>query len=207
MKKTLLFAIILSAVLFGCGKDCNESSTNTNNSSETSNQQETEASDVEEVHIDESDMEYFENLDEFKRSDFYANLVSSGITPYLLQYDEERYELQMIYAEHEFYTFMFNDNVSDHYVRYTIDCDTYMKDVSEFGVNAIAVDSIITTAERNGKKYDVYVRSSTLTDERNYSLSYLPFDRYGASISIGNAQTPDEILEYFDDFELVPDNG
>lgn len=212
MKKTLLFAIILSAVLFGCGKDYNEPSTNTNNSSEASiseisKQQETEASEVEEVHIDEGDMEFFESLDEFKKTEFYNKMKEEGFTPYLLEYDEERYTFCSIVTARNYYEYILYDELNKKNVYCAVHYDTYKTSVDQFGANAISVDSMTTTAERNGKKYDVYISSSTLTDERDYLLCYLPFDKYESIISTNHAETPDEILEYFDDFELVPDNG
>lgn len=212
MKKTLLISMIMSALLCGCGNAHKEPSTNSNNSSEasiseTSNQQKTEVPDDEEVHIDESDMEFFESLDEFKKTEFYNKMKEEGFTPYLLEYDEERYSFCSIVTARNYYEYILYDELNEKNVYCAVHYDTYMKDVSEFGVNAIAVDSIITTAERNGKKYDVYISSSILTDERNYLICYLPFDKYKSIISADGAETPDEILEYFDDFELVPDNG
>ena len=195
--KKLICALTLTVMLCGCG-----------NSESTSVSEKNMVSDavvVEGCSGDEDRRITYDSLDEFRGSTFYRTMKESGYTPYMLQYDEERYTFERIVSDAKFYEYYLLDNIAEKVVCYEIQYDSYKVNVEQFGENAPTERNIKTTAERDGQVYDVYLSTSAYTDEVNYYLNYLPFEHYEVSFSVGNNSTADEILAYFNEFTLVPD--
>lgn len=157
--------------------------------------------DAEEV----SDISY-STVNEFKGSTFCSTMKSDGYTPYLLEYDEERYSLVRLSSEKTWYTYNLYDNIEKKNISYTIMYDSYVEKIEDFAeYSGGTSEDIITKAQRNGTEYDVYLSKTPYIEDTNYGLLYIPAEGCEACIYAYNS-TSDEILEYFDDFELVAES-
>lgn len=197
--KKLICALILTAMLCGCG--------NSESASISDESLVTENNVIQGCDGDEDISATYNTLRDFRVSTFYSNIIKSGCTPYVLEYDEERYTFEKIISNAGFYMFILNDNVTDKEIHCTITYDTYVKNISQLQEIFPYENNILTTAERDGEVYDVYLITSQYDEIENYSLSYLPYAGYEVSISAGDDSTADEILSYFNEFTLVPDEG
>lgn len=195
--KKLIYALTLTVMLCGCG-----------NSESTSVSEKNMVSDavvVEGCSGEEDRRITYDSLDEFRGSTFYRTMKESGYTPYMLQYDEERYTFERMVSDAGFYIFCLKDSLTDKAVQCTITYDTYVTEMSQLQEIFPYEKNILTTVERDGEVYDVYLVTSPYDEVENYSLSYLPYMGYEVSIRVGNNSSADEILAYFNEFTLVPD--
>ncbi|MBQ8296781.1 MAG: hypothetical protein IJX77_03260 [Ruminococcus sp.] len=210
--KKILCIIALQLLLCGCE---NTEKTFTSENVESATVTTTEISPEEtEVFVDEDTSIIYETLDAFKSSDFYNTMKSEGYPPYLLEFDEERYDLGKIISNTSSYDYILYDNEAEVNIVYSIMYDTYIEEMSDLQAAFPYSDNILTTAECGGEIYDVYLitspynvdseKNSTFTD---YDLAFLPDFRYEAYLTINGITTTDEILSYFDDFVLVPDES
>ena len=204
--KKLLFIFTITAMLCGCG-DVKESAESSEVSLyEAVTEEENEVSD-ENVYIDEDRTIFYDTLDEFRSSEFYSAMKSEGVTPYVLSYDEERYSMGMITSDPGVYKYVLYDNLEQQDVRYSVSFTSNIADMNELQETFSYAKNILTTAENNGITYEVYLTTPPYQEEECYGLIYLPFENCKASIHTGNDTTTDEILSYFDDFVLVPDES
>ena len=161
----------------------------------------TESSKADSVKIAESHNEIngvssFESFDEFFSSDICAKMKEEGFTPRALNYDSEKYELMGIESDSHFYDITLKDIKTNELIIYTVTYD-YNHNTSQ---NVQAEGNVSTvSAEKNGESYDLRIEN-----QNGYSLSYDLNAGYKVTINrTDNNTTQDEILEYFDDFELV----
>lgn len=196
MKKRLLLSILTLCFLAGCGQT--ESQNSNIEQVQTTTDPEDEV--ICEL-IDE--FETFSTETEFFNSAACERLKGSGIEIYKLQYDTERYSLSQINTNVSFYTYCMYDNVNNTAVNVEILFDPTISSVTELLTIFDNESGFVTTAEKDGVKYDIYLSSPRYNEELNYSMIYMPFANYSVSIHVKKNQTTDEILEYFDDFELV----
>ncbi len=147
---------------------------------------------------------YYDSEAAFLASDFCAEMQQKGYTPYLLSYDEERYEFCQMWSDASFYVYSLIDKTEDEGVTYTISYETYERTATELNQNKAdkSGDSIVTV-EKDGMSYDVYISKSPYIDYDRYSIQYLPFMEYKVSIHAG-ATTPEAALAYIHEFDLVP---
>lgn len=194
--KKLICALTLTVMLCGCG------STDVNSPDNSDSTQET----TEVEYIDEYEtMTTYTSLEEFKGSSFYKGLKEQGINTYTLDYDQERYTLSRIDADASFYEYNLYDNTEQRGVNYTI---CYSPGTTSFGTlwsTFYNEKNIRTTAENNGEVYEVCLNAIPYVDYEDYGLIYLPFEGYRVSIYADGQTSADEILAYFNEFTLVPD--
>lgn len=195
MKKRLLISILTLCFLAGCGQT----------ESQNSNIEQVQTTDPEDEVICDliDEFETFSTEAEFHNSAAYERLKGSGIEIYQLQYDTERYSLSQINTNVCFYTYCMYDNINNTAVNIEILFDPTISSVTELLTIFDNESGVIRTAEKDGTEYDIYLSSPRYNEELNYSMIYTPFENYRVSIHAKKKQTTDEILEYFDDFELV----
>ncbi len=195
MKKRLLISILTLCFLAGCGQT----------ESQNSNIEQVQTTNPEDEVICElvDEFETFSTESEFYNSAACERLKGSGIEIYKLQYDTERYSLHQVNSNVCFYTYCMNDNLNDIAVNIEILFDPTISSVTELLAIYDNESDFVTRAEKDGIEYDVYLASSKYRDEPKYSLNYMPFENYSVSIYATKSETPEKILEYFDDFELV----
>lgn len=194
--KKLICALILTAMLCGCG------STDVNSPDNSDSTQET--TEVEYIAEYET-MTSYTSLEEFKGSSFYSGLKEQGINTFTLDYDKERYTLSRIDADASFYEYNLYDNIEQQGISYTICYDPTMTGFSMLWSTFYNEKNIRTTAENNGVVYEVCLNAIPYVDDEEYGLLYLPLANYRVSIYAGNQTSADEILSYFNEFTLVPD--
>lgn len=192
--KRLLYLIMITTLLCGCGSSKNNSQL----TAETTTKVESIA--------DVDTMRYYSSVSEFLSSEFYDGLSERGINIYTLSYDEERFEFNKINADANFYNYILYDKENEKQISFTVNYDVTMTSMSALRSIFNNDANIRTTAENSSGSHEVYLATSPYDDEVNYGLLYLPFEKYVVSIYAYNS-TDTEILEYFDDFELVADNG
>ncbi len=197
MKKTTLL-LLTSLLLFGCTETKTESKP-------AESEDTTEESIV--VMVDEDTSATYDTVEQFKGSTFYSNIKSEGRTPYLLEYDEEKYTFQKINSDLGFYKYVLLDNTNQKHVSYTITYDTPLKSMAE--LSSMYSDSIneTTQATNSDGTFDVFVSTSKYNKQENYILSYLPYDGCEVTLVVGNNSSKEDILSYFDDFALIADNS
>ncbi len=189
MKRITPAFLALSFLLCGCSNAENSTETNQLPSG---------------VHINVDSTIYYDTVSDFLDSDFCKAMQEEGFTTYLLSYDETRYEFSRMSSDAKFYVFHFLDTQTDSGISITIMYDSFYEEVSDFGVNAADTSGdIITTAEKDGQTYDVYISKVPYTPEDQYNIGYIPFPDYNVYIS-SNRATPEEVLEDFQAFTLVP---
>lgn len=203
--KKLICTLMITSMLFGCSSaDVDNGSVTEENKIETI-ENITETNDEVKMYVDEDTVIVYETLEEFRNSEFYSKMKAEGHTPYLLEFDEERYEFKNIRADNSGYDFYLYDNQTSKNVCISTIYNSGIETMSELQNTFGNVDDIITTAERNEQHYDVLLSKIPYVEYEEYSLLYLHADEYMVSINVDNA-TSDEILEYFDDFELVAES-
>ena len=189
--KKLLCLLMITSLLCGCTGKTYESSIITEESSEV-------------IVCEDLDTSVrFVAEEEFLESVFCKDLRAMGSNIYSFQYDTERYSLSMISADASFYVYHLYDNVEEVGVRSEMLYDPTVSTMDEVQAIFGNEKSVMTKAEKDGIEYDVFLSTSQYGEETDYSLIYMPFANYRVSIHADNNQTIDEILEYFDDFELV----
>lgn len=189
--KKILCLFMITVTLCGCGSDTQEANTISEENSEY-------------VIYDELDTSVrFTTEEEFLKSSFCKDLRDLGSNIYRFEYDTDRYSLSMIYADASFYEYHLYDNVEEIGIMIDILYDITVSSMGEVQALFNNEKSFMTKADKNGVEYDIFLSTSSYSDEIDYSLIYMPFTNYRVSIHANNNQTTDEILEYFDDFELV----
>jgi len=204
--KKLICTLMITTMLFGCSSADTENSSITEENKIETKESITETKDEEKMYVDEDTVIIYETQEEFRNSDFYNKIKNEGFTPYLLEFDEERYEFNNIRADKSWYDFYLYDIQTSKNVCISTIYNSGIKTMSELQETFGNEDDIVTTAEINGQTHDVLLSQRPYVDYVEYSLFYLLEEEYLISINVDNA-TSDEILEYFDDFELVADNG
>lgn len=156
------------------------------------------------VHIDEDLTITYSDVDEFLASDFCDTMKEDGFTVYLPSFDTEKYTISRIISSNELYWFVLKNTENDQGIIYQISYDCYEQTVDQLSDNKMDKSGdIITTAEKNGITYDVYLSKTLYVDWDEYNLIYLPFEDY--SVYIGSdSPTPEAALSYIHDFDLVP---
>lgn len=162
----------------------------------------TEKTDAEIVCIDENNQINYSSVDAFLDSDFYLYITEEGYPPYLLEWDETKYEFSKMWSDSGFYTYVLREIETNKSIMYQITVDYYIEDFETLYEKSRNGTEIITTAEMGGKTYDIMLKTSSYDSIQNYHLTYLPEKRYRASLSVGTETTQEEILEYFNDFTL-----
>ncbi len=190
MKK---FLCLLSVFTMLCCGSC----------SEKKNEDSKQESSVVEYIADYETNSTYTSFSAFQVSAFAKKLKENGAEIYMLEYDKSRYNLSEITADGSFYKYVLHDNVNEQSVRITITYDTTMTDIGALQSTFYNDKSYLTTAENNKGIYDVYMLATPYVDYENFGLLYVPFQNYRVSIYAGDNSTANEILEYFDDFELV----
>ncbi len=190
--KKLLCILMITSLLCGCSGKTEESSVIEKESSE-------------EIICEELDTSVkFSTEDEFLESSFCKGLRALGSNIYRFEYDKERYSLSMIYADASFYEYHLYDSVEEVGVMIDILHDPTVSSMGEVQALFNNERSVMTKAEKAGIEYDVFLSTSQYGEGTDYSLIYMPFTNYRVSVHANNNNTTqDEILEYFDDFELV----
>ncbi len=191
--KRLTALLLTTAFLCGCG------STESKNESVS----EVESTTVEINCYLENDVKAYTSVEEFNNSTFYDNLKKQNINVYDIMYDSERYDLVQIVTDALFYEYQLFDNETQLMVDYTVNYDKTMGNMNELMSIFDGDRNILTTATNNIGTYEVYLVTPSFMEEEDYGLVYLPFENYVVSIYAGNNASSDEILSYFDDFELV----
>ena len=204
--KKLICTFMITTMLFGCSSADTENSSITEENKIETKESITETKDEEKMYVDEDTVIIYETQEEFRNSDFYNKIKNEGFTPYLLEFDEERYEFNNIRADKSWYDFYLYDIQTSKNVCISTIYNSGIEAMSELQETFGNEDDIVTTAEINGQTHDVLLSQRPYVDYVEYSLFYLLEEEYLISINVDNA-TSDEILEYFDDFELVADNG
>ncbi len=146
----------------------------------------------------------YDTVDEFLASDFCKKMKEDGFTPYILSYDEERFELKGMHSDASFYVFGFHDKEKDQGVSCTLMYNTYMTDVEQMMDNIrVPVEHVFTTVEKDGVSYEVYAGDAPFDEWVLYNMGYLPFEKWRMSIN-SDSPTPEEAIAYIHEFDLVP---
>ncbi len=158
-------------------------------------------------HGEVSNVAYYDMVSAFLASSFCGKMREEGFTTYLLAYDDERFELMGMWSDANFYVYNLWDTVTNESLHCTISYNTYMTEIGQMDDNLrVPIDQVFTTAEKDGVTYDVYVASGAFEETPCYSVSYLPMEKYALSIRTSES-TPEEALNYFHAFNLVPMEG
>ncbi len=141
----------------------------------------------------------------FFSSDFVGQMRDEGYTPYRLSYDTERFEFYRIQSDATFYEYRLKDKANGNDVTCTVAYHVeYLKHPSDAFANADLTDQdVVTTVEKDGASYEVYISKKPFVDYEAYNIVYLPFEGYKVSI-YADASTPEEALAYIHEFDLVP---
>lgn len=187
MKRYLCLLLALSVLLCGCGKEVSAP----------------DSSSVSGIQACVDNTVYYTTVSEFLESDFCDTMKEKGFTPYLLSYDESRYEFSRMSSDADFYEFHLMDTETDSSIIITITYDSYFETAEDFAVNKTTTDGdIITTVEKDGQTYDVYISKMPYTPDTCYSIGYIPFPDYKLSLH-SNRATPEAVLEDFQAFTLI----
>ncbi len=147
---------------------------------------------------------------EFFSSDFCKWLQDEGFTPYVLEYDKERFEFWEISSDANFYKYVFLDKATNRNVVCNIDFFTNSDvTVDYFFTNKSdheKAEDVITTFVKDGKTYDVYASKSYYAAGSKFSALYLPFENSSFYVS-AEASTSEEAINYLQCFDLVPLEG
>lgn len=207
MKKRMLITLIITVMLCGCGN-----ASNTTSSSENSKESQAVSTTAEIDCVWVDDTVSYQSYDELKSaySVITPMLSDTGTetneyVPLRLVYDEERFQLGHIIANRSGYEYILLDKESNKNVTVSICNNTDMKEISEVRALFGNAKSIVSTAESGGNTYDVLITTSPYKSTENYSITFLPEEGHYASIHVGTDTTADEILSYFNEFTLVPD--
>lgn len=206
--KKLICMLMITSMLFGCGVVETENSPVIEETTliveppTIKTERNAESDDGVVALIDEETSSKYGTIEAFKNSEFYNQIKTDGFTPYLLEYDEERYTFQKMNTDAKWYSYVLYDKVADKNITYTLKYDRYIDNIEDLSENNLSDRNFASTAERNGVTYEVYLSTSAYKETDNFFLHYVPVEGYIASMNAEQA-TSDEILEYFDDFELV----
>lgn len=193
MKKMLVLLMCMSLLLCGCSEFTDGGG--------SSAVKET----FPEYYADEETRIRYGSESEFLTSDFCDRMKRDGYTVYLLSCNEEQYEFQEIVSDGSFYKYILADKETGAELECSLSYHVeYLKHPSDAFANAddTSKDSL-TTVEKDGREYDVYISRTPYVEEDEYGIVYLPFDGYKMSIYAG-ASTPEDALAYIHDFDLVP---
>ncbi len=222
-KRTYLFSLILAFCCCGCNQnptEPEETDASTAQATEVPTEQVTEiptetpttpptSAPEEETteYIEDVDLARtveYDTVDEFLASDFCKKMKEDGFTPYVLAYDEERFELKGMHSDASFYVFGFHDKEKDQGVSCTIMYNTYMTDIEQMMDNIrVPVEHVFTTVEKDGVSYEVYAGDAPFDEWVLYNMGYLPFEKWQMSIK-SDSPTPEEAIAYIHEFDLVP---
>lgn len=209
--KKLSYMLLFTLLLCGCGQEETADKVEMTAAEET-----TEAAKLEEttqtpeetkatleLHISADTVVKYDTVSQFLDSDFCEKMQGEGFATYLLSYDEERYEFRSISSDASFYEYRLVDTETEESVSVTISYDTYEENVEQFADNKLSTEGdVITTAEKDGVTYDVYLSKLPFEESTKYSLSYIPFENYTVYIS-SHRPTTEEVLEDFQAFDLI----
>lgn len=150
-----------------------------------------------------STRETYTTMEAFLASEFCQNMKEEGDTLYMPDYDEARFTFEAVSTAGSCYELELTDTETDSSVIISINHNAYQEAVSDFATNKITTEGdIITTAEKDGTTYDVYLHKDGFIETDQYSLSYIPFPGYTVYI-ISDRATPEAVLEDFQAFTLI----
>ena len=210
MKKFLCLLLVLSA-LCSCGVA--EQPANTATEIEATSTAVTEEANT--ISMSEAlDSELFDpittftcySVEEFAETDYCKNMIASGFDFRVLSYDEEKYTLTSISSDtiSTWYDFHLIENETGRMIGYTFRFDENYENADDFGKNVyIEKADMVTTAERGEETYEVYLINTVMEGEDNYHLFYIPEEGCYDSMRVSGSASPEVILQYFSEFELV----
>ncbi len=205
--KKMIAVLTLSVLFCGCTKVPQDTSTaqiNDNLQLVKNNERSDNQMQMDDLHFNMiSDIDY-STVESFLDSDYCRELQEKGFTVYLPTYDEERYDFMKIVSTNCSYKVRIKDTQTDTAIDICIGYDSFFEKPEDFAANAISTEGdFSTTAEKFGQTYDVYLMKTPYMPETEYTLGYLPFEGYDVYIS-SHRSTPEEVLEDFRAFDLVP---
>ncbi len=146
---------------------------------------------------------YYDSVSEFLDSEFCENMKESGFAPYLLSYDESRYELRRMRSDGKFYDFQLKDTVNDLSITCSIKYSGTYHEIEDLYENTVqAIEPTITAVDKDGVTYDVAVQQVPFDPEIKYNITYIPMDGYTLYIGT-DSPTPEEAIAYIHEFDLV----
>lgn len=207
MKKYLSLLMCILA-LVSCGKNvADEEKANVAETTvvispkETTNVREDEV-----ISCDIIDTTFYNSIEELKEAYSAAQGYSADEKdvdfPYALAYDENKYEPDKIYAEpNNYHHYSFKDKETGKYVTIGISYATYLTGIEQyFEENPNAEPYTIETEKES---FNVALLKTPYIPEENYGVLYIPKEHFEVTI-YADYSTKEEIIEYFDDFEIEP---
>lgn len=200
MKKVLCL-LMTTVMLFGCKQS------HTDNASSTA-ETTTTAESIADVIACGPINYYFESMDEFRASEFYAEFVGKGYVPYIPVYDEERYTLDKVYAIQDEleYTYYFIDNNDGEQVEYYVRHNVEARDVFEMAEEGLYDRTYAETVEFGGVSYDIFIHATEYAETLNHAIECYTYPDCQIHMWAGLNATKEEAIECFGDFTLAPDN-
>ncbi len=199
MKKKLTFLLVpLFLLCSGCSDV--QGSAPAAKESKAESVTETDASPA---HYNVSTSETYTTMEAFLASEFCQNMKEEGDTLYMPDYDEARFTFEAVSTAGSCHELELTDTETNSSVIISINHNAYHEKVSDFAINKITTaGDIVTTAEKDGTTYDVYIHKDAYAETDRYSLSYIPFPGYSVYI-LSERSTPEAVLEDFQAFTLI----
>lgn len=191
MKKSIA---ILTASLFLVG--CTESAKESNNVSYVGSDSG--------IHEEIDAVTSFESFEDFFCSDICVKMKDEGFEPCELDFNSDKYELLGIESDSHFYDVTFKEKNSGEVIVCTVTYDYQ----HELETSVTEENTSTISAEKNGFEYEIIIEEPENSLDGGYALNYTPFSGYKLAInSVDNAAEMNDILSYFNEFTLVPDEG
>lgn len=144
----------------------------------------------------------FESFEEFFNSDICEKMKDEGFEPHALDYNSEKFELLGIESDSHFYDVTLREKSTGSVIVCTI---TYNY-LNESETLATEENMSTISVEKNGLEYEICLEETEDAIDGGYSLNYSPFTGYRLAINcVDNKAEKDEILSYFNEFTLAPD--
>lgn len=146
------------------------------------------------------------SVEEFAETDYCKNMIASGFDFRVLSYDEEKYTFTSISSDTigNWYDFHLIENETDRMIGYTFRFDENYENADDFGKNVyIEKADMVTTAQRGEETYEVYLINTVMEGEDNYHLFYIPEEGCYDSMRVSGSASPEVILHYFSEFDIV----
>ncbi|MBQ8961925.1 MAG: hypothetical protein IJ071_12060 [Ruminococcus sp.] len=142
-----------------------------------------------------SSLTYFSTADEFLSSPLAVHLEQSGYKPLSLTFDENKYMIQSVYADSNFYSYSLYENESGANISYTFifgSSRTRLEDLSVTGNDTIELGE-----NGSGAVSVLAVREASNADNIQY-LTYMPVEGCEARLSCTGADQA-QLMKYFGD--------
>lgn len=168
---------------------------------ETTNVREDEA-----ISCDIIDTTFYNSIEELKEAystpQAYRADGEETVFPYTFSYDESIYDIYTIYTTRSgSHSYVLINKENGKNVEIGIDYTSYLTGVDEYIETYPNAEPY--TIETEKESFNVALLKTPYIPEENYGILYIPKEHFEVTI-YADYSTKEEIIEYFDDFEIEP---